>query len=123
MSDPLEGSTPSPEEVEPESEYPEDPATLQSAQGLDEDELDRDPLERGVEPPEEWSEVSQSRPTPRSQREGETVEDRLAEERPDTTGVNVDASPLAATRMHEVDESVDEYSDERLAGDEDERDT
>lgn len=81
MSDPLEGSTPPPNETEPDE--PEDPANLQSAADLDEDELGTDPLERGVEPPEGWSQTARERPTPREQREGGSLDERLAEERPD----------------------------------------
>lgn len=84
MSDPLNASTPTPNETEPDE--PEDPANLQSAEDLDEDELGTDPLERGVEPPEGWSRTSQERPTPREQREGSSLDERLAEERPDDSG-------------------------------------
>ncbi|GAA2354376.1 hypothetical protein GCM10009854_35560 [Saccharopolyspora halophila] len=84
MSDPLDASTPAPNETEPDPDAPEDPANLQSAEGLDEDELGTDPLERGVEPPEGWSTTAEERPTPREQREGETLDERLAEELPET---------------------------------------
>ncbi|RCW43950.1 hypothetical protein DFQ14_10595 [Halopolyspora algeriensis] len=121
MSDPLEGTTPSANEVEPDSGDPEDPNNLQSAQNLDEDELAVDPLEEGVEPSEHWSTIAEERPTPREQREGETLDRRLAEERPDTPTGGTER-PLTETRMQELDESVDERAAAEVAdeGDEEE---
>lgn len=83
MSDPEFGSTPTSNETEPDATEPTDPANLQSAEDLDEDELGLDPFERGVEPPEDWSPTTKRRPTPRDEREHPTLEERLAEERPD----------------------------------------
>jgi hypothetical protein len=106
MSEPENTSPPSAHEVDPDSWNPQDPAVLQSAGDLDEDELATDPLEEGLEPPERWSTVAASRPTPREQREGETLDERLSEERPDQLGSG--EKPLAETRVHELDDSVDE---------------
>ncbi|SFS82711.1 hypothetical protein [Saccharopolyspora flava] len=77
-------TTPTPNETEPDPQELEDPANLQSAEDLDEDELGTDPLERGVEPPEGWSATARERPTPREEREGRTLDERIAEERPET---------------------------------------
>ncbi|ASR35110.1 hypothetical protein BAY61_09095 [Prauserella marina] len=63
-----------------------DPAALSSAEDLDEDSLSLDPLEEGVEPPERWSAAQRSGTTPFEQRQGETLDERLAEERPDVPG-------------------------------------
>ena len=111
MSDPVEGTTPTPDETGPDG--PTDPANLQSAPDLDEDELDLDPLERGVEPPESWSQVSAEPPTPREQREGESLDERLGQERPDQDPEA--PPPLAETRAHELDDSVDERAEAELA--------
>ncbi|MCP2254148.1 hypothetical protein LY13_002913 [Prauserella aidingensis] len=62
----------------------EDPAALGSAEDLDEDRLQQDPLEGGVDPPEQWSGVDRWGTTPAEEREGEPLEERLAEEQPDT---------------------------------------
>lgn len=113
MSDPFEGETPSANEVSPEPGGPEDPADLQSAGDLDEDELGADPLEEGMEPSEEWSAVATERPTPREMREGSSVEERLAEERPDR-GTDSER-PLAETREHELDETVDDRAAAEVA--------
>lgn len=114
MSDPLNASTPSPNEVEPEAGAPEDPAALQSAQALDEDELGADPLEEGVEPPESWSEVAEGRPTPSEQRAGASLESRLDAERPDQ-GRSVEQAPLAESRLSELDDSVDDRAAAEVA--------
>ncbi|MDA3648431.1 hypothetical protein LZ318_05105 [Saccharopolyspora indica] len=68
------------------SEQPEEPETLQGAESLDEEELGGDPVERGVQPPDRWSRETESRPTPREEREGESLDERLAEEVPDEDG-------------------------------------
>ncbi|MGW5642005.1 hypothetical protein ACWEV3_07725 [Saccharopolyspora sp. NPDC003752] len=61
----------------------QEPTTLPGAEGLDADELGGDPVEQGVEPPEHWSAETRDRPTPRSEREGESLDEHLAEEVPD----------------------------------------
>lgn len=76
-------TTPTPDETGASAESPEDPANLQSAEDLDTDELGGDPVEEGVDPPEDWTVVTAERPTARSDREGETFEEELTEERPD----------------------------------------
>lgn len=60
-----------------------DPATLNSAEELDEDELGVDPLEEGVEPPERWSVAESYGTTPYEQEQGEDLDRKLAAERPD----------------------------------------
>lgn len=113
MSDPTEGTTPSSDEVPPDPENPQDPGELQSAGDLDEDELGVDPLESGAEAPDDWSPVAAEPPTPREEREGESLDHRLREERPDQE--EVEATPLAETRMYELDETVDERADAEVA--------
>lgn len=114
MSDPLEASTPSANEVQPDPEQPEDPADLQSAGDLDEDELGVDPLEDGVEPPERWSAVAEGRPTPSEEHAGPTLDQRLAEEGRDI-GDDVDPKPVGESREHELDESIDERADAEIS--------
>ena len=53
----------------------QDPAALSSSEDLDEDELRVDPLEEGVEPPEQWSPAARGAEESQSQ--------RLAAETPD----------------------------------------
>lgn len=67
-----------------EPDQPEwDPATLSSAEELDEDELGVDPLEEGMEPPERWSGADRYGTTPYEQEQGEDLDHKLAAERPD----------------------------------------
>ncbi|MDG3013764.1 hypothetical protein NVS88_04235 [Corynebacteriales bacterium D3-21] len=55
------------------------------AEGLDEDTLALDPMEEGIEPPERWAEADKFGVTAGEQRRGETLDQRLAQEEPDTT--------------------------------------
>ncbi|MDY6807827.1 MAG: hypothetical protein SW127_02305 [Actinomycetota bacterium] len=57
--------------------------TSVDAEDLDEDRLQLDPLEDGLDPPEGWSAADRTGVTTREQREGETLDERLAEEEPD----------------------------------------
>lgn len=61
----------------------QDPEAMQAAPQLDEDTLDVDPLEAGMDPPDDWSAADGPGTTIREWREGETLDERLAEERPD----------------------------------------
>ena len=56
---------------------------LDEIEQLDEDELGVDPLERGIEPPEHWSAADRHGTTQRELREGETLDQRLAQEEPE----------------------------------------
>jgi hypothetical protein len=60
-----------------------DPAALSSAEDLDEDQLDADPLEEGAEPPEHWSGANRYGTTPYEQSQGEDMDRKLRAERPD----------------------------------------
>ena len=60
-----------------------DPAALSAAEDLDEDELQADPLEAGMDPPEHWSGVTKYGMTPREEADPRPLDERLAEERPD----------------------------------------
>ncbi len=71
-----------------------DPAALSAAEGLDEDELAVDPLEKGMDPPERWSEVDKYGMTPYEESHPRPLDERLAEEEPDVT----DRSPGPAER-------------------------
>lgn len=62
-----------------------DPAALNSAEGLDEDELRTDPLEAAMDPPEHWSAADRYGTTPWEQAHPQPLDERLAQEQPDTT--------------------------------------
>jgi hypothetical protein len=61
-----------------------DPAALSSAEDLDEDELQSDPLERAMDPPEDWSAANRWGTTPFEESQGEPLDQKLAEEQPET---------------------------------------
>lgn len=65
-----------------DSVNPELSATV-DAEDLDEDTLQANPLEEGMDPPEDWVAADKTGVTTREQREGETLDERLAEEEPD----------------------------------------
>lgn len=90
---------------------PAEPSPLQPSEGLDENELGVDPVEAGVEPPEGWSRETSERVT--REREGESLGERLWEEEPDVEPR--EAKPVAETRTHEIDETVDEVAEEQVA--------
>lgn len=54
-----------------------------AAEELDEDRLGVDPLEQGVEPPERYTGADRFGTTPYEQSQGQDLEHRLREERPD----------------------------------------
>jgi hypothetical protein len=60
-----------------------DAAALSASQSLDEDNLGEDPLEKGIEPPEQWAAADGFGTTASEQRAGETLDQRLAQEQPD----------------------------------------
>lgn len=59
--------------------------TLSASEGTDSDELRNDDGDIVVDPPEDWSEANRFGMTAREEREGESLDDRLAEEEPDVT--------------------------------------
>lgn len=60
------------------------PATASSAEDLDEDQLRVDPLEKGMDPPEHWSAADRRGMTQWEQAHPAPLDERLAEEEPDT---------------------------------------
>lgn len=91
-----------------------DPAALSSSEDLDEDRMQVDPLEEGIEPPERWSEAGHFGTTRAEQQEGTSVEERVAEERPDF-GADEPGSTeptVAATPATELDETIDDLTGE-----------
>lgn len=85
-----------------------DPAALNSSEDLDEDRLKVDPLETGVEPPEHWSAAEHYDRTPFEQEQGETLEDRVRQEQPDTEVTEPPDPPVSATPVSELDASMDD---------------
>jgi len=97
-----------------------DPAALNSAEDLDEDRMRVDPLEEGVEPPEGYAVSDRFGTTPNEQREGESLDQRLAEERPDVQPEDVpadeartgeDTGRYGADAGQTLGDSVDQMAD------------
>lgn len=65
----------------PEEGGPED--TLNPSESLDSDEVRNDDGDTVVDPPEDWSGADKFGMTAAEEREGESLDDRLAEEEPD----------------------------------------
>ncbi|APU23038.1 hypothetical protein [Actinoalloteichus sp. GBA129-24] len=87
-----------------------DQELLSVSEELDEDELDVDPLEKGVEPPERWSRTTATGVTPREMVEGETLDQRLAAEQPERPRDDAPDWPPADVPMEDLDTSVDDES-------------
>ena len=82
--------------------------TLTPSEALDEDELRVDPLEAGIDPPENWSAVDRYGTTAGEVRDGEPIAQRLAEEEPDVALEPGPDRPLAVTPADELDDSVED---------------
>jgi hypothetical protein len=76
-----------------------DDDTLSPSESTDSDEVRNDDGDTVVDPPDDWSEANKFGMTAREEREGESLDDRLAEEEPD---VLPDPSPEAErpARVH-----------------------
>ncbi|OBK53218.1 hypothetical protein [Mycobacterium sp. 1081908.1] len=66
--------------------------TLNPSESTDSDELRNDDGDIVVDPPEGWSEADRFGLTAREEREGESLDDRLAEEEPDVSDQTLDAT-------------------------------
>lgn len=87
---------------------PEDPAQQSSAEDLDEDRIGKDPVEEGVDPPDDWSEADRYGVTAREQAEDRPLSDRLAEETPDQQPDPDPEQSIGATPDDQLDQTIDE---------------
>jgi hypothetical protein len=85
-----------------------DDDVITESEALDEDELGVDPLEGGMDPPEDWSAATRYGITPIEQATERPLSERLAEERPDLRVDPARDRPVAVTPLEELDESVDD---------------
>ncbi|TCP42641.1 hypothetical protein EV191_12341 [Tamaricihabitans halophyticus] len=99
------------EQVGSNEDVETDPAALNSSESLDEDRLQVDPLEKGVEPPERWAAANQSEMTDYEQGRDRGIDKRIAQEKSDTEPEHVPDRPLAATPQSELDESIDDVAE------------
>jgi hypothetical protein len=82
MREGIDPATP-PQDTGPPDSVETDPAALTSAEDLDEDRLAADPLEEGMDPPEDWTAADSYGTTPYEQSHPRPLENRLREEEPD----------------------------------------
>ena len=96
-----------PDETRHESQDLEDYEVLDASDTLDGEPGD-DPLDRGVVPPERWSAGVRFGTTAEEQQEGESLDQQLAEEEPDTPFDADDEEPEYAAGDEDVaDEDLD----------------
>jgi hypothetical protein len=76
--------------------------TLSPSESTDSDELRNDDGDIVVDPPDDWSAANRPGMTAREEREGESLDDRLAAEEPDTGVDAVAGSPgdESPSRVH-----------------------
>lgn len=81
---------------------------LDSSESTDSDELGERVGDSIAEAPEDWAGANRVGTTAQEERTGETLDERLAEERPDVEPVEQLDRPSAATAVQNLDESVDD---------------
>jgi hypothetical protein len=101
-----------PDERRHESADLEDYDVQDGSDSLDGDPGD-DPLDRGVAPPERWSAAMRFGTTAEEQEDGESLDQRLAEEEPDSLGLDDDPDPRAG-RLVAEDETADASEEDDL---------
>jgi hypothetical protein len=79
-------------------------------------DLGADPLDRGVAPPERWSAAMKFGSTADEQEAGESLDQLLAEEEPDTA-LDIDDEVPEGSEDDEDDDEADEYLDGLLLDD------
>jgi hypothetical protein len=81
---------------------------LDASESTDSDELGEKVGDSIAEPPENWAAANRVGTTAREERDGETLDERLAEERPDVAPVDQPDRPSANTAPENLDESIDD---------------
>ncbi|NGP06252.1 hypothetical protein G6038_12320 [Rhodococcus sp. 14C212] len=80
--------------------------TLSPSEGLDADEVRNDDGDEVVDPPEGWSGADRFGTTQREEQEGESLDQRLAEEEPDVAPAEPLERPVAAMPDDELTEDI-----------------
>src|SRR4051794_28525673 len=92
MADGTDPATP-PQDTGAPDQVETDPVALNAAEDLDEDRLELDPLEAGMDPPERWSAANRYGTTPYEQDHPRGFGQRLREEEPDKPAAATDPEP------------------------------
>lgn len=105
----------------PQDGQREDPGVQQPDESLEGDDLERDPLDTGIVPPDRWSAAESFGTTPREAREGESLDQLLSEEEPESEARRAPVSdewqegPAPRTgRLTSEDEGVGQVEDSEL---------
>jgi hypothetical protein len=94
--------------MDDDNQLGEEPGMLERSEELDQDDLGAEPVTRGVDPPDHWAAADDFGTTQREEREGESLEGRLARERPDVSPDPRPASPGADRDVTDFDERDDD---------------
>ncbi|WP_433632314.1 hypothetical protein [Nocardia sp. CA-120079] len=87
-----------------------DGTALTGAEDLDEDRLHADPLEAGMDPPQQWTGATKYGTTPWEQAHDRGLEERLAEEEPEVAPeAPATARPAAVRAGEQEDREPDAY--------------
>ncbi len=81
---------------------------LEPSEALDGDELGAQVEDTTYDAPEQWSAASRDGLTEREELEGESLDDKLAEERPDVAVEEQPDRPVGATGVEDLDATIDE---------------
>ena len=95
------------------SDFPEEGGpggTLNASESTDSDELRNDDGDIVVDPPDGWSEANRFGMTEREEREGESLDDRLAAEEPDLLTGSSDDEPPGRAHYGQVDGTPEDGS-------------
>jgi hypothetical protein len=96
-----------------------DEETLDGSEGSDSDELGERVGDDGYDAPDGWSGADRTGTTANEELEGESLDEKLAEERPDTPLEEQPAVPVGARPVSELDASIDEVVDDEAVDVED----
>lgn len=94
---------PQADELVDPADFPEEGGpgdTLNPSEGTDSDEVRNDDGDIVVDPPEGWSEANRFDVTAREEREGESLDSRLAAEEPDVSDVTESENDDIPIRAH-----------------------
>ena len=92
-------------------EVPEDEGVLQPDETLETDDLDEDPLDTGISPPERHPKSEGFGVTLAEARAGESLDQRLAQEEPDVGATEVEGSARRYPDSEQDDEDEFAYGD------------
>jgi hypothetical protein len=116
VTDELNPATPTQDTGLPDA-VERDGLALNSAEDLDEDRMRVDPLEAGMDPPEQWMGVNKYGVTPYEQTHPRPLSQRLTEEEPDTQPDLGEQATMDIDEPGDADEPDERYGDQDVSTD------